>query len=98
MPWFEDLAELSKAAVRALRAPDVQARPSISLLNKAAGKIASSHFRDRKSADINTVARLHTPRPFRSSSARFRSAVILKPGKAFGLADDLECPALDQLC
>lgn len=81
-----------------MRAPDRPAEITISQLVEAACGIVPSQFRDRKSADINTVARLQTPEPFRSSNARFRSAIILKPGKAFGLADALECPALDQIC
>lgn len=98
MSWLANLSEISKAVLRTVRAPDRPAEITISQLVEAACKIVPSQFRDRKSADINTVARLQTPEPFRSSNARFRSAIILKPGKAFGLADALECPALDQIC
>jgi hypothetical protein len=98
MSWLADLSEISKAIVRTVRAPGRPAKITSSRLVEAANGIVPSPFRDRKSADINTVVRLQTPKPFRSSNARFRSAIMLKPGKAFGLADDLECMAIDQIC
>lgn len=98
MSWLADISEISKAIVRTVRSPDRPAEITIKQIVEAAVKIAPSQFRDHKSADINTVARLQTPKPFRSANARFRSAIILEPGKAFGLANDLECPALDQFC
>jgi len=98
MSWLESLSEISRAIIQNLRAPDRPAKILVSQLVEAAEKIVPSRFLDRKSADINTVSRLHAPRPFESSNRHFRSAVILEPGKAFGLADALECPALDQIC
>jgi hypothetical protein len=65
---------------------------------ETAANLGHSPFIDRTSADINTVSRLHTSRPFRTSNTRFRSAVILRPGRAFGLADHLDCPSLDNFC
>lgn len=98
IPRIENISELSKAVVRTLRPPDRPTKVSIGQLIEAADNLTPSEFRDRNSADINTVSRLHSPEPFSSFNEQFRSAVLLQPGKPFGLAAELECPALEQFC
>jgi len=98
MSWFEGLSELSAEVIRAIRGPDCPAKIAIGQLVVAANEVGHCQFLDRTSADINTVARLHSPEPFSSFNEQFRSAVLLKPGKPFGLAAELECPALEQFC
>lgn len=81
-----------------MRAPKLPDAVSLDHIVEAGFSLGFSPYLDRTSADINTVSRLDTSRPFRLSNTRFRSPVILKPGRAFGLANDLECPALDHFC
>jgi len=98
MSWSAGLSELSRAIVRTMRAPERPVAVSLDDIFEAGLSLGPSPFLDRTSADINTVSRLHTSRPFHLSNTRFRSAVMLKPGRAFGLANDLECPALNHFC
>ena len=81
-----------------MRAPERPDAISLDHIAEAATGLGQSPFLDRTSADINTVSRLHTPQPFGLCNTRFRSAVMLEPGRPFGLANDFECPALDHFC
>jgi hypothetical protein len=81
-----------------MRAPERPDAISLDHIAEAATGLGQSPFLDRSCADINTVSRLHTSQPFRLCNTRFRTAVMLQPGKAFGLANDLDCPALNHFC
>ncbi len=98
MSWFETPLEIAKAIAHTMRAPERPAKASINQIVDALERIAPSQFLDYQSADINTVARLHSLTPFGYSSHQFRSAIMLEPGRAFGLANDLVCPALENFC
>ena len=98
MSWLETFIKLSPATAQTIRAPEIPVQFTVDQITTAATKVLNSHLLDYTSADISPVARLHTPMPFRSSNSHFRSAVMLEPGRAFGLADDLVSPALDKFC